>query len=134
MDVVTPCEGVMMRTWLMARGRSVGYAVAGVAHLVRTQPNARIHLGATGAVLALGGVLRVSAGGWCWLIVAMVGVWMAEALNTAVELLADAACPEHHPLIGRAKDVAAGGVLLAAAGAVGIGVLVFGPVIWASWG
>ena len=118
-----------MRLWLTKRTRSMRYALSGVAHLVRTQPNAWIHLAATVAVLLLASYLRVSAAGWCWLIAAMAGVWMAEALNTAVELLADATCPEHHPLIGRAKDVAAGGVLLAAAGAVGIGVLVFGPLL-----
>ena len=118
-----------MRVWLSKRVRSFSFALAGVSHLVRTQPNAWIHLAATLAVLLLATCLRVTAADWCWLIAAMAGVWMAEALNTAVELLADAACPEHHPLIGRAKDVAAGGVLLAAVGAAGIGVLVFGPAI-----
>ena len=93
-------------------------------------PHAWIHLAATATVLALATALRVNAAGWCWLIVAMAAVWMAEALNTAVEPLADAACPDHHPLVGRAKDVAAGGVLLAAIGAAGIGLLVFGSALW----
>lgn len=56
-----------------------------------------------------------------------VAVWRAEGLNTALELLADATSPVFHPLIGKAKDVAAGAVLLAALGAVIIGVLIFGP-------
>jgi diacylglycerol kinase (ATP) len=54
-------------------------------------------------------------------------VWTAEALNTALEFLADAASPEFHPLVGHAKDVAAGAVLISAAGAVVIGLLVLGP-------
>lgn len=37
--------------------------------------------------------------------------------------MADAAVPERHPLIGKAKDVAAGGVLIAAVNAV-VGVMV----------
>ena len=119
-----------MRAWLINRLRSVRYALAGVGHLVRTQPNAWIHLAATAAVVVLAAVLHVRAADWCWLIAAMAGVWMAEALNTAVELVADAVCPQQHPLIGRAKDVAAGGVLLAAVGAAGIGVLVFVPVLF----
>jgi diacylglycerol kinase (ATP) len=58
-------------------------------------------------------------------------VWLGEALNTAVELLADAVSPTPHPLIGRAKDVAAGGVLLAAGAAVVIGLMVFIPYLTA---
>ena len=55
------------------------------------------------------------------------GVWTAEALNTAFEFLCDVASPEFHPTVERAKDVAAGAVLLAAMGAVVIGLLVLGP-------
>ncbi len=57
----------------------------------------------------------------------MVAVWSAEALNTAFEFLADATNPTFHPLIGKAKDVAAGSVLIAAIGSVIIGLLIFGP-------
>ncbi len=57
----------------------------------------------------------------------MMAVWMAEALNTAFELLADVASPEFHPVVAQAKDVAAGAVLLSAIGSVAIGILVFGP-------
>jgi diacylglycerol kinase (ATP) len=60
-------------------------------------------------------------------VVAAAGVWVAEALNTAIELLADAAVPTAHPLIGAAKDVAAAGVLLAALGSILVAVAVFGP-------
>jgi len=116
----------MAMEYVRKRWRAVGYAGAGIGELVRTQAHARIHLAATAGVVAAGVWLRVSAQDWCWLILAMGAVWVAEALNTAVELLADAACPEFHPLVGRAKDVAAGAVLLAALAAVGIGVCVFG--------
>jgi diacylglycerol kinase (ATP) len=57
-------------------------------------------------------------------------VWTAEALNTAIELLTDLASPEYHPLAGKAKDVAAGAVLIAAIGAIAIGFLVFGPHLY----
>ena len=58
---------------------------------------------------------------------AVMAVWTAEALNTAFEFLADVASPNYHPLVGKAKDVAAGAVLISAIGAVVIGLLVFGP-------
>jgi diacylglycerol kinase (ATP) len=61
-------------------------------------------------------------------------VWSAEAFNTALEQLADALHPERHAGIGRAKDVAAGAVLIAAVGAAVIGVLVFVPHLVQSGG
>ena len=54
-------------------------------------------------------------------------VWTAEALNTAFESLCDVASPEFHPLVERAKDVAAGAVLISAIGAVAIGLAGFRP-------
>jgi diacylglycerol kinase len=39
------------------------------------------------------------------------------------------ASPEFHPLAGKAKDVAAGAVLIAAAGSVIIGCIVLGPYV-----
>lgn len=110
-----------------ARAASFGHAVRGVADLVRTQHNAWIHLGATVGIVILGTVLRVGRHDWALLALAAAGVWTAEALNSAVEFLADALHPAPHPLVGRAKDVGAAGVLLAAAGAVVVGLLVFGP-------
>ncbi len=95
--------------------------------MLGSQHNAWVHLVATGLVCAVAFWLRLGSAEWCWLILAMAGVWTAEGLNTAIELLADAVSPEQHPLIGKAKDVAAGAVLIAAAGSVLIGLLVFGP-------
>ena len=47
----------------------------------------------------------------------------------AVEALGDAVSSERHRLVGLAKDVAAGSVLIAAAGAIVVAALVFGPHI-----
>lgn len=107
--------------------KSFRHAARGVATLIATQSNARIHLGTTFAVALLGLGLGLSPNDWCWLVIAGALVWTAEALNTAVELLGDAASRGHDPLIGRAKDVAAGGVLLAAMGAALIGVIILLP-------
>ena len=115
---------------LGGRVRSVGFALRGIATMLRTQTNARIHALATVVVVATGLLLPLTRGDWCWLVVALASVWTAEALNTAIELVADVVSPEHHPTIGEAKDVAAGAVLVAAAGAAVIGVLVLGPPLW----
>ncbi len=110
-----------------ARVRSFGHALRGIAVMLASQHNAWIHGVATVAVCVLGAALGVSPLGWCALILAMVAVWTAEALNTAFELLCDVAAPEFHPLVEKAKDVAAGAVLITAIGAAGVGLLVLGP-------
>ena len=110
-----------------SRLSSFGYAIRGLRTLVATEPNARIHLVLTIAVVVLGAVLRLAPLEWCAVAGAIALVWAAEALNSAVEAVCDLVHPEPHPLVARAKDVAAGGVLCAAAGAAVIGALVFGP-------
>ena len=54
-------------------------------------------------------------------------VWMAEFLNTALEIVVDLASPDLHPLARVGKDVGAASVLIAAASAVIIGLLIMGP-------
>ena len=105
------------------RGRflSFGYAILGIGTLVSSQVNAQLHLAATVGALLLGVWLKLTAVEWCVMSGTIVLVWVAEGLNTAVEFMADAAVPERHPLIKKAKDVAAGAVLLAAVNAVVIG-------------
>jgi diacylglycerol kinase (ATP) len=112
---------------LRNRLASFRYAASGLILLVRREPNARIHLAATLIIMATGTALRVSVADWCWLVGAMAGVWMAEAFNTAIEVLCDRVCQERDPAIGQAKDLAAGGVLIASIAAGAIGLLVFLP-------
>jgi diacylglycerol kinase (ATP) len=109
------------------RLRSVKYAVRGILVMLETQHNAWLHAAATVGVVTLGLVLGLTVSEWCWIVLAIMSVWTAEALNTAFEFLTDVASPGFHPIAAKAKDVAAGAVLLAACGAVAIGVLVLGP-------
>ena len=118
----------MTRRFRLAdRARSFSDAFAGVRVLLKSQHNVWIHAAASVAVVIAAGLLGISRLEWCVVLLAMALVWVAEGFNTALELLADAVSPEHHPLVGQAKDVAAAAVLLAALGAAAVGVLVFGP-------
>jgi diacylglycerol kinase (ATP) len=110
-----------------ARLRSFVFAGRGVSTLLMSQHNARIHAVATALVVGAGVVSKLDRLEWIALIVAIVLVWMAEALNTAFEFLCDAASPDFHPLVARAKDVAAAAVLFCAAGALVMAVFVFAP-------
>jgi diacylglycerol kinase (ATP) len=111
------------------RIRSVKFALRGIRTMVASQHNAWIHAAATVVVVAAGLFVGLSWSEWCWIVLAIGSVWTAEALNTAFEFLTDVASPDFHPLAEKAKDVAAGAVLLAAIGAVIIGGLVFWPKV-----
>ena len=107
-------------------------AFAGLAVLIRTQRNARIHLTATGLVLIFGWVAKLSSTDWRWITLAIGLVWITEAFNTALEYSCDAITDQHHPLIKNAKDISAAATLIAAITAAVIGLIVFSPTI-RSW-
>ena len=117
-----------------ARIRSFRYALRGIWVTLSTQQNAWIHAAATLAAIAAGFLLRIGGGEWLAVVLAIMAVWTAEALNTAFEALCNVTSPEFHPLVARAKDVAAGAVLISAIGAAVIGLIVFGPKLLALLG
>ena len=118
---------------LSVRGKMLAlrYAWQGVAYMLRTQPNAWFQIGVWITVTAVGLALGLTAGEWCAAVLAMAFVWITEALNTAIEDVVDLASPGHHPLAGRAKDVAAGSVVVAVAASAVVGLIIFGPRFWA---
>jgi diacylglycerol kinase (ATP) len=111
------------------RIRSFRCAFAGIRTMLVSQHNAWIHVLATILVVLVSVFFRISRFDWCWITAAIVSVWTAEALNTAFEFLTDVASPQFHPVAAKAKDVAAGAVLIAAVGASVIGLLVLGPYL-----
>lgn len=109
------------------RLRCVRWALRGIGLMLATQHNAWLHAVATLAVCLLAAWLRLAPLEWCAVVGAIVAVWTAEALNTALELLADVASPAFHPLVEKAKDVAAGAVLISAMGAAAVAALLLLP-------
>lgn len=106
--------------------RAARSAARGVTRALREEPNLRIQLVA--AVLAL--ALSVWLGTGTAVVALCCGLVLASELgNTALERLADALHPEAHPLVGAAKEAAAGAVLISAATAVLVGVWVLGPAL-----
>ncbi len=99
--------------------------------MLQSQHNAWLHAAATVTVCVFSVGFQISRIEWCLIILSVIAVWAAEAFNTALECLTDLTSPAHHPLAGRAKDVAAGAVLIAALGAAAVGGIVFIPYLWA---
>ena len=102
----------MIRKYLNARVKSFGYAFHGIRTLIETQPHARIHLISTLIVLIGGFYLKLQKTEWFAILICIGMVWMAEALNTAIEFLGDEVSLEQRDRIGKAKDIAAAGVLI----------------------
>ncbi|MBL7818705.1 MAG: diacylglycerol kinase family protein [Saprospiraceae bacterium] len=116
---------------LKKRIKSFGFAIKGIATLFQTQVNAQIHLTALFLVICAGVFFHINTTEWCFIALVSAAVLSAEAVNTAIEFVVDLVSPQYHPLAEKAKDVAAGAVLLMAFGAVVVGFLIFLPKIWA---
>lgn len=115
---------------LTARFASVWHAVQGLGVLLREQHNVRIHLLAALVAVALAVLLGLSAVEWLALILVIGWVLALEAFNSALEYLCDVVSEQPHPLVAKAKDVAAAAVLISALTAALIGLLIFLPKIW----
>ncbi|MEY7998961.1 diacylglycerol kinase [Clostridium sp. Mt-5] len=104
---------------------SFNYAIEGIIYSVRTQRNMKIHMIAAVLVLTMCFFYDLSKIEILAVIIATSMVIMAELFNTAVEFAIDATTNYYHPLAKIAKNVAAGGVLIAAINAVVIGYIIF---------
>lgn len=102
---------------------SLNCAIEGILWAVKTQRHMFFHLVAAILVLVGALVLRLTLHEFALLALAITLVLFAELVNTAIEVVVDLVSPEFHPLAQRAKDVAAGAVLLASVGAVVLGYL-----------
>ncbi len=109
--------------------RGLTHALHGVLHVLKHERNARIHLGFAVVAFLLGVGLELSAVELAAVFFAVILVFVAEIFNTAIERTLDLIDIEENPKIKLIKDMAAGGVLVAAAAAAMIGVAIFAPHI-----
>jgi diacylglycerol kinase (ATP) len=104
-------------------------AFRGIAIILRSQRNARIELFIAISVVISGFLFRISPDEWVSVLICFGLVLGLEGINTAIELLADKLHPGNDPLIGKAKDAAAGAVLIASVFAAITGIVIFAPRI-----
>ncbi len=126
-----PGEGAPLG-FVRARWRSIGFAMAGLGFAIRNEANMRTHLAGAASAIAAGLAFGIDAAEWRWLILAIAPVIAGEALNTGIEQACDA-IGGRSEAIRRAKDAAAGGVLVLAIGAALIGASIFAPHVLAAW-
>ena len=111
--------------------RKFAVACSGIVWAVRTQNSFWVHLSVAAVVLTLGAWLRLEPWRWAAIVLTTTAVLYAEMINTSIEQLVKAVHPEHDDRIGRALDIAAGAVLLAAVASVTVGLITLGPPLWA---
>ena len=112
---------------------SVGHAIDGLAHCLRTQKHMRLHFVLALLVMIGAVLLHVSDAQFLALLFSVTLVIVAEMLNTGIEITVDMIKPTYDPRAKIIKDVAAGAVLLSSMSAAFVGLLVYfhSPVVTA---
>ena len=104
-------------------------ALDGIVDAFATQRHLRIHVVVAAPVVLFGVLLRLPRVDLLLLLVAVGLVVIAELINTAVELAVDLASPAFDPIARRAKNIAAGAVLIAALASAIIGTTTLAPAL-----
>ena len=112
--------------------QSLNCAIEGILWAVKTQRHMLVHLIAAILVMIAALVLRLTLYEFALLCLAITLVLFAELVNTAIEVVVDLVSPDFHPLAQRAKDVAAGAVLLASVAALVLGYLAVSRFIFSA--
>ena len=87
------------------------FALKGIRHAIRTEASFRTQVIFAIGVIGFLGFARPEPVWWALILICIGGVLTAELFNTALETIIDHLHPSEHPLIGVAKDCAAGAVL-----------------------
>lgn len=110
------------------------YALIGLAHILKSERNARIHLLVAVVVSIAALVLDLPATEMVAVFFAIMTVFIAEIFNTVTEKTLDLLHPGESPKVALIKDMAAGAVLVTAVGAAIMGFVIFSPyvldIIW----
>lgn len=106
---------------------SFRYAFNGIRLLILKEHNAWIHCFAAICVAIAGLFLGLSKMEWATVVIVIGAVLSAEAVNSAIESLADLVSPEYNEAIKKTKDLAAGAVLIMAIAAAIVGFIIFIP-------
>ena len=101
-------------------------ALRGLLEASLGERNLKIQWGIASIVVTAGLFFQLTVIEWCLLVFSIGGVLSAETMNTAIESLVDLLEPDQHESARKAKDFAAGSVLVFSIVACVIGLLIFG--------
>ena len=115
--------------FLQGRIKSVKYALKGIWLLLTTEYSSMIQFWIAIIMTIVGFIMQLSTTEWILQVLVIGLVMVAEAVNTAIEKLADYVQPSYDKKIGFIKDIAAAAPAIAAIIAVIIGLLIYLPKI-----
>lgn len=105
-------------------------AKKGMRLSIKSERNIRVHLFAAALVLISAYCLNFSITKFCILLLTIASVISAEMFNSAIEFSLDSIFHNKYcRMVGMAKDIAAGAVMVVTITAVLIGVLLFAPPV-----
>ncbi|WP_029320151.1 diacylglycerol kinase family protein [Butyrivibrio sp. AE3004] len=110
--------------------KSFGYAFEGIFNTILHERNMQIHCAVTVLVVIFGIILKISLLEWFFCIILFALVMSLELVNTSIEAVVDLVTEERKPLAKKAKDAAAGAVLISAIFAAVMGGIIFFPKLW----
>ena len=117
-------------SFIINRVKSLGYAYKGACHLLKTEASIQAQF-AIGILMTVAGFyFQLSTTEWIIQILVIGSIMTIEAINTAIEEIADFIHPDFHKKIGLIKDMAAGAVFIFAIAAIIIGLLIYLPKIF----
>ena len=108
---------------------SFANAARGILHAALQERNFKIELCFAVAAIILGVVLQIDFTQWAVIFVCFGMVLGGECVNTALEAVVDLASPDYHELAKRAKDCAAGAVLVTSIASLLVAAAIFLPLI-----
>ena len=111
--------------------KSFVYAFSGIAETLRVGRNFKVQIGFAIVAIALGFAFRIEPYEWLAIVICIGAVLGGECVNTAIEAVVDLASPEYHELAKRAKDCAAGGVLVCSIAAAVVEAIIILPKFFA---
>lgn len=109
--------------------RRLRYSLSGIKIAFKNESSFRTQVFFAVGALILLFVLRPEPIWWAVIAISVALVLAAELINTALEFVIDRLHPEQHPVMGKAKDCAAGAVLLLSIASI----VVAGSMCWDVW-
>ncbi|WBX75343.1 diacylglycerol kinase family protein [Tenacibaculum ovolyticum] len=115
--------------FIRGRLRSITFALKGMWLLITTEDSIKAQLFFGLMATFLGFYFNISMTEWMIQCMLIGMILVAEALNTAIEKVADFIHPDYHEKIGFIKDIAAGGPAFAALASLIIAGIIYIPKI-----
>ena len=108
-------------------GSTFRNARKGFRLVIKSEKNIRVHLIVASIVMTAAVLLKFDAIKFCILLLAISSVISAEMLNSAIEFTLDSIYHnKYNRMVGMAKDISAGAVMLCTMISVSIGIILFG--------